>query len=337
MMFKSARFRIAVWFVIAILFISLLFSFVFYRAVARDLNSRYADIEIKIKNNIRGLEKVPPVLKTMLRNDLRFAKQRVIFILLLANGGIFLMSIFIGYFLAGRALYPIEEMVSEQDRFISDASHELRTPLTVIKTATEVALRDSSMSAKEARKILKDNLNDLAELEMLTERLLHLSRYNKGKKALKFEKLDLGAVAAKIFKKVKPLADTKNLEFNLKTETAFINADKISIEEMMLILIDNAIKYTAEKGIIFLEVLKEGRHATFKVTDTGPGISSHDLPYIFDRFYRADSSRARQGAKGFGLGLSVADKIAKLHGGNIKVDSSPKKGSVFKVILPLAR
>ena len=105
---------------------------------------------------------------------------------------------------------------------------------------------------------------------------------------------------------------------------------------MILILLDNAIKYTPENGSVALEVLKEGRSALVKVTDTGTGINSHDLPYIFNRFYSADSSRTKKKSKGFGLGLALAEKIAKLHNGSINVESWPGKGSVFKVSIPLA-
>jgi len=336
-MFRSARFKIAIWFVLAIVFISLLFSFVFYRAVARDLNARYAGIELKIKNNIRNLERIPPVLKTLLRNDLRVAKQRIIFIILFANGGIFFLSLLIGYFIAGRALKPIEEMVEEQNRFISDASHELRTPLSVIKTATEVALRDKELSTNDARRILEDNLKDLENLETLTERLLRLSQYQKDLKVLKFEIFDLGQIAKDIYRKIIPVAQKKMIDLKLEADSAYIRGDKISIEELILVLLDNAIKYTPEKGIVTLSVANVGRFAVIKVADSGAGINRKDLPHIFDRFYRAEESRSKQKEPGFGLGLSVAKKIAGIHNGTISAISSTGKGSTFKVVLPCVK
>jgi len=247
-MFRSARFKITVWYVIAIMIISLTFSLVIYRSIVQDLNQRYVNIENQIKSNFRDLEKIPPVLQNMLRNDLRVARQRVYFMLLFANGGIFILSLLVGYFLAGRTLRPIEEMVEEQNRFISDASHELRTPLTALKTSTEVALRDKNMSAEEARKILEENLEDIGSLEMLSEHLLHLAQYQRGRRVLDLKKINLAESAGRVYKKTSAVAENKSITFEIEARDAWINADAISIEELILILLDNAFKYTPRGG-----------------------------------------------------------------------------------------
>lgn len=335
-MFKSARFKITVWYVLAIMLISLTFSFVIYRTIANDLNHRYINIENQIRSNFKNLEKIPPVLQNMLQNDLIVAKQRVYFMLLFANGGIFIISMLVGYFLAGRTLKPIEEMVEEQNRFISDASHELRTPLAALKTSTEVALRDRKMSATEARRILEENLEDIGSLEMLSEHLLHLAQYQRGRRVLEFEKIDLGKVARRVYKKIMAIADKKNITIKLDIKDAWINADIISIEELILILMDNALKYTPEKGNISLRVAPEGRNALMEVKDSGEGIGQRDIHHIFDRFYRADRSRSKSRVSGFGLGLPVAKRIVELHHGSIKVISMIDQGSTFTVRLPLA-
>jgi len=334
-MFRSARFKITVWYVIAIMVISLAFSLVIYRSIAQDLNQRYINIENQIRSNFKNLEKIPPVLKNMLQNDLRVAKQRVYFMLLFANGGIFILSILVGYFLAGRTLRPIEEMVEEQNRFISDASHELRTPLAALKTSTEVALRDRDMSAAEARRILEENLEDIGSLEMLSEHLLHLAQYQRGRRVLDFKKINLAEAAERAYKKIAAVAKKKNITFDLEVRDAWINADIISIDELVLILLDNALKYTPEGGKVSLKAAPEGRHALLEVTDSGEGISPRDQNHIFDRFYRADRSRSKNRVSGFGLGLPVAKKITALHHGSIKVDSRIGQGSTFTVRIPL--
>jgi len=335
-MFKSARFKITVWYVIAIMMISLTFSFVIYRTIATDLNQRYINIENQIRSNVKNLEKIPPVLRVLLQNDLRTSKQRVYFMLIFANGSIFIISLLVGYFLAGRTLRPIEEMVEEQNRFISDASHELRTPLAVLKTSTEVALRDRKMSALEARQILEENLEDIISLEMLSEHLLHLSQYQKGRKVLEFEKVNIGESAERIHKKIQAVADKKKIDLELEVNDIYINADRISIEELILILMDNALKYTPREGRVTLSVISEGRNAVIKVSDSGEGINRQDIPHIFDRFYRADRSRSRSRMSGFGLGLPVARRIVELHHGSMNVSSIPGSGSTFTIRLLLA-
>jgi len=335
-MFRSARFKITVWYVLAIMLISLTFSLVIYRAVANDLNQRYVNIENQIKSNFKNLEKIPPVLKNMLQNDLRVAKQRVYFMLLFANGGILVISMLVGYFLAGRTLRPIEEMVEEQNRFISDASHELRTPLAALKTSTEVALRDRKMSAAQARNILEENLEDIGSLEMLSEHLLHLAQYQRGRRVLEFEKMDLAEAARRVHKKITAVADKKNIKIGLDIESVHINADVISMEELIMILLDNALKYTPQKGNITMKVASEGRNSVLSVTDSGEGISQRDIQHIFDRFYRADRSRSKSRVSGFGLGLPVAKKIVELHHGTIRVSSRIGQGSTFTVRIPQA-
>ena len=136
-------------------------------------------------------------------------------------------------------------------------------------------------------------------------------------------------------KKILALAEKKGIKLQLSTEDAIINADIISIEELIFILMDNALKYTPDKGIVSLSVAREGRNAVMKVADSGEGISHRDINHIFDRFFRADRSRSKNRISGFGLGLPVAKRIVELHHGAIRVSSKIGKGSTFYVRLPL--
>lgn len=334
-MFKSARIKITAWYLLAILVISFVFSIAIYRTISSDLTARYVNIENYIKSNVRDMEKIPPILKDILQNDLQTAKQRVIIMLLFANGAIIIISAFVGYFLAGRTLRPIEEMVEEQNRFIADASHELRTPLAALKTSTEVALREKKISGAEARKILEENLEDIGSLELLSERLLHLSQYQKGEKVLAFERMSLGKSMNVSYKKILPLARKKNIKVNIEVNDNYIEADRVSIEEIILILLDNAVKYTPDGGKVSISSQIEGRNAIIKVIDSGPGIDPMDIPRIFDRFYRADHSRSKIKVSGFGLGLPIVKRVVELHHGSVSVSSKIGSGSTFIVRLPV--
>jgi signal transduction histidine kinase len=333
-MFRSARIKITAWYLLAILIISFIFSIAIYRTVASDLDARYSNIENYIKINIKGMEKVPPVLRNILQNDLRTAKQRVVLMLLFANGAILIIAAFVGYFLAGRTLRPIEEMVEEQNRFITDASHELRTPLAALKTSTEVALREKKISSTEARKILEENLEDIGSLELLSERLLHLAQYQKGERELAFERINLGKAINTSYKKILPLAKKKDILVDIDVRDNFIVADRVSIEEIILILLDNAVKYTPDGGKVSINSMIEGRNAIIKVIDSGPGISQKDISRIFDRFYRADHSRSKVNVSGFGLGLPIVKRVVELHHGSVYVSSKIGSGSIFTVRLP---
>lgn len=335
-MFRSARIKITAWYLLAILVISFIFSIAIYRTVSMDLNARYVNIETYIKSNIKGMEKVPPVLQRMLQNDLRTAKQRVVIMLLFANGAIIIISALVGYFLAGRTLRPIEEMVEEQNRFISDASHELRTPLAALKTSTEVALREKKISGADARNILEENLEDIGSLELLSERLLHLSQYQKGERVLAFERIDLGKTINTSYKKILPLARKKNIMIDIDVRENYIEADRVSIEEIILILLDNAVKYTPDGGKVSISSRVDGRNAIIKVIDSGPGIGPKDIPRIFDRFYRVDHSRSKVKVSGFGLGLPIVKRVVELHHGSVSVSSKIGSGSTFIVRLPAA-
>jgi signal transduction histidine kinase len=333
--FKSARIKITAWYLLAILVISFVFSIAIYRTVSSDLNARYVNIENYIRGNVRGMEKVPRVLQEILQNDLRAAKQRVVIMLLFANGAIIIISAFVGYFLAGRTLRPIEEMVEGQNRFIADASHELRTPLAALKTSTEVALREKRISGAEARKILEENLEDIGSLELLSERLLHLAQYQKGERVLAYEKINLGKAINTSYKKILPLARKKNIGIDIDAQDNYLEADRGSIEEIILILLDNAVKYTPDGGKVSISSRIEGRNAIIKVTDSGPGISSRDIPRIFDRFYRVDHSRSKIKIAGFGLGLPIVKRVVELHNGTVSVSSKVGQGSTFIVRLPV--
>jgi signal transduction histidine kinase len=335
-MFKSARIKITAWYLLAILVISFAFSIAIYRTVSSDLNARYVNIENYIRGNVRGMEKVPPVLKEILQNDLRAAKQRVVIMLLFANGAIIIISAFVGYFLAGRTLRPIEEMVEGQNRFIADASHELRTPLAALKTSTEVALREKKISGAEARKILEENLEDIGSLELLSERLLHLAQYQKGERVLAYERINLGKAINTSYKKILPLARKKNIDIDIDVQNNYLEADRGSIEEIILILLDNAVKYTPDGGKVSISSRIEGRNAIIKVIDSGPGISPRDIQRIFDRFYRADNSRSKIKVAGFGLGLPIVKRVVELHNGTVSVSSKVGQGSTFIVRFPVA-
>ncbi|MFW6110204.1 MAG: sensor histidine kinase [Patescibacteria group bacterium] len=350
-LFNSARIKLTLLYLLISILISSFFSILIYRVVSKELEQclhqgavlqRAHELGIKVPRHLpKRLQDIDPQLSTeeicpKCGKALSTAKQAFLIRLGVFNIFIWSFSAGAGYFLAGKALEPLKHSMKEQKRFVADASHELRTPLTAIKTSIEVALRDKNTSPQELRDVLSNNLKDLAELEKLTESLLKLSQYIEKGRDLEFEKVNLRNVVEPVVEKFKPVAKEKNIELNINVDKIIVKGSRESLEEMFSIFIDNALKYTNPEGVINITAKARKDTAQIKFSDTGIGISKEDLPHIFDRFYRTDSSRSKQDATGFGLGLSVAEKIIELHNGSVKVESTPKEGTTFVIRLPLS-
>lgn len=334
-LFRSARIKLTLWYLLIIMLISLFFSMIIYRSVTSELERRFSSVEQGMHQQMMRFHFRGPSQFPFLQEHLDAAKRRVFIILLYTNGLILVLAGAAGYFLAGKTLEPIEEAMKEQERFVSDASHELRTPLTALKTSMEVALREKRLSTKEAKKILEEGLEEVENLETLTSSLLNLAQTSQMENQLSFSPVSLSEIADSAWQKVKNLADQKKINLRKNLTQVILKSDRESLEKLILILLDNAIKYTPSGGEVELEVGKDSRNAFIRVSDTGIGIPEEELSRIFDRFYRVEPSRSKVEAQGYGLGLSIAQKIVEKHKGKIEVKSRLNEGTVFTVYLPL--
>ena len=305
-MFHKARIKLTLYYLAVIMIVSLFFSGIIYRSLTFELNR----IE-----NLQRIRRPNPVF-IIDPEIVRETKSRIFFSLVSINVAIFGISGVLGYFLAGKTLDPISKMVEEQKEFIGNASHELRTPLSSLKTQIEVSLRDKSLKISDAKEILKSALEDVNKMTKLANYLLELNKYQNNKNISNFKKVDLAEIVKNVV--------GKNKKVKLSLEKAVIKADRDSVSEMISILIDNALKYSNNK-LVEIKVKKKG---ILIVEDKGIGISSEDLPHIFDRFYRSDKARSKDG---YGLGLSIAKQIANNHKAKINVDSKIGVGTTFKV------
>ena len=226
-------------------------------------------------------------------------------------------------------------MLEEQKRFIGDASHELRTPLTALKSMLEVSLRDKKITLPEAKSIISDSLEETDKLTSLSNSLLELARLNGDTKKLVREKLLVKDLVADSFKQITLRAQAKNISITSRTNSTQVFGNREKLVETLIILLDNALKYSPSGSQINISAQTIKNTALIKVSDHGAGISSSDLPHIFERFYRADIARSKNNKDGFGLGLSIAQKIIEEHKGKIEVKSKLGQGSEFKVTLPL--
>jgi len=264
-------------------------------------------------------------------------RHRIIFTLLLIDSGILVVSGGLGYFLAGRTLKPIQTMVDEQNRFISDASHELKTPLTSLKVGMEVFLRDKKPKLADAKSVISESLTEIGRLQSLSESLLQLTQYQKTNSQIKFSRVSTAEFISSAIKKLEPLAKSRQITINPSGENLIVNGNLYALTDLLVILLDNALKYSHPDSSIGIRTKRSDRYVSVFVTDHGLGIPKNDLPRIFDRFYRADTARGKEEAGGYGLGLSIAKKIVESHKGTISAKSIPGSGSTFTVKLPLTK
>jgi len=330
--FNKTRLKLTAWYLLIIMLISISFSVVIYKGLESEVE-RFARIHrMRIERQVLLM---PPPLSPADLDLIKESKQRIILILAVINGVIFVISGALGYVLAGKTLKPIQEMVDEQNRFISDASHELRTPLTSLKTAMEVNLRDKNLTLLNAKKLISESVNEVDKLQLFSEELLQLSQYQTPNGTIPFEVISVTEAIKKAVHKMLPVAKQKQIEIKEKVGEYEIKGSAFGITDVFVILLDNAIKYSPRESTITVETRKTGNSVFISVTDEGMGIEAKDLPHIFDRFYRADYARSRTGTGGYGLGLSIAKKIVDAHHGSIHVESKRNTGSVFTVSLPL--
>ena len=233
-------------------------------------------------------------------------------------------------------LERLESAFRRITQFTADASHELRTPVAVMRTRTELSLR-KARSADEYRETIRQVHDDLEQTSDLIEQLMYLARTDCGAEILQFAPTDVAEVLREACQQGSALAEAKQIEFRaqIPRQPIGIFGDSSSLRRLFLILIDNAVKYTALNGSVDVSLREGEGFAVVEVRDTGIGIAESDLPNVFERFYRADKARNRESG-GVGLGLSIGRWIAEAHAGIIEVESSLGVGSVFRVRLPLA-
>lgn len=332
-MFRSAVWRLTGWYLVIIMAISLIASGAIYAMATRqaELGLREQSSQLRIFR--------PTVLfgndyESMRMRQLDKIEQGLQANLLMFNLLILIFGGGASYLLARRTLRPLEEAMEAQGRFTSDASHELRTPLTVMKSELEVALRSKSLSVVEAKELLQSNLEEVLRLEMLSGNLLKLSRYQAGEEPIVLCPVEASKVVTVAIDRVQAQAKAKQIKIKTVLAAVSVKADEQSLTELMVILLENAIKYSPTKTTVTVSAKAVKDRVELAVKDEGPGISAEDAPHIFERFYRADSSRSKNQAEGYGLGLALAEQIAQLHGSSIHMKSVLGKGAEFSVSLP---
>ena len=221
--------------------------------------------------------------------------------------------------------------------FTANVSHELRTPLAAIKAFAETLHEGAAEDPEHRAEFIQEIESNADRMTRLVDDLLTLSTLDSKARSRALESVDLMRVAAEVTATLKPLASRKELGLRLEPfhDIPPVRGDRGQLKQVLTNLLDNAVKYTPEKGLVRVSASCAESRVTVSVQDTGPGIPAEDLPRIFERFYRVDKARSRE-LGGTGLGLAIVKHIVEAHGGSVAVESRPGAGSTFRFTLPAA-
>ncbi|MFC7678862.1 sensor histidine kinase [Paenibacillus sp. GCM10028914] len=239
---------------------------------------------------------------------------------------------FVSQYFAGRSIIPVKEAFDKQKQFIADASHELKTPLTIINTNADVLLSSGDIDHSQS-KWLHYIKSEAERMTRLTNDLLYLTEMDDSRTSMIFSEFNLSEAVETIILTMEAVIFEKNVTLHYDIEPHLtVKGNSEQIKQVVMILLDNAVKYTNPKGSVTLSLKKQRSDVVLSVTNTGEGIAAEHLPRIFDRFYRTDASRARKQG-GYGLGLAIAKSIIKQHKGNIYAKSVVGESTTFYVHL----
>ena len=264
------------------------------------------------------------------------ARNAIIQVYIICALFLFISSIFASYFLSRRSMKPIVRALEKQTAFVSDASHELRTPLSIIQSKIENVLTHPEKTVYDVSEDLAISLKELSRLTKLTSDLLMLARSDHETVTLNLELAHLDELIVQSVEPFSELAIIHNKTFHIQTESIQARVDKNKFNQILIILLDNALLYTKEGDQIDVVLSQTNSDILVQVKDTGIGISEESKLHIFERFYRADQAR-NSDISGNGLGLSIAKALVKLHKGKIWVEDNQPQGTVMIFTIPKSK
>jgi two-component system sensor histidine kinase CiaH len=257
--------------------------------------------------------------------------------LMVADGILVILSVVFSYLLSSITLRPVRKTLEDQEVFAQEVSHELRTPLGVMSLELEALKRsDVRMAARHAQSFqhLESEIKRMGKL--VGDMLVLVRPYDKNKSPKIVETFDITAAGQTAFSRMRKVAEAKHITYSFVSNSKEkVRGHRDDIEQVIGILLDNALKYTDTGGSVAFNIDKEGKEIVLQISDNGRGIAKKDLPHVFDRFYRADGHKIGQESEGLGLGLAIAQKRIAFHNGRIAVHSDLKKGTTVRVYIPL--
>lgn len=297
-------------------------------------NTIYNFISLTFEVNSNFTSEVKYCKLLIMNNGEIGIKNNIISIYMIVSSVLVILGMVASIILSKRTIKPISENMQKQVQFVSDASHELRTPLSIVQSKLENILTKTNSSVYEVSEDIAISLKEVSRLNKLTTDLLTLTRSDNGVSVYNFDTYDISEVLKDTILVFKEISLLDNKEFNYNIESIIFSFDREKIIQLLVILLDNALKYTTNGESINVIIKKEGQDCIIKVSDTGIGIDDKSKKRVFERFYREDKARSRK-TGGNGLGLAIGKNIVMIHNGKITVNDFKPKGTVFEVRIPL--
>lgn len=341
-MFRSARLKLTLFYLATLLVFSLTLTTGVRMFAEYELNQAIAVQRGEFRELARsGLDLLVPhperTFNSAQELQAELARQHLNQNLILLNLGALVIGGLVSYWFAGRTLKPIAAAHEAQARFVADASHELRTPLANIRAENEVFLRQKEFDADDTRELIKSNLEEVQRLEHLSRDLLALTQY--GQTELAMSAVPVKSLIDDALSQTGKLLKSKGVSVEQRVADANIQGNHESLVRLLIILLDNAVKYGARPGTIYICGARHGMQYVLTIRDEGPGIAAKDLPHIFDRLYRGDPARTQLAGvtSGYGLGLALAKEIVQANNASIKAYNDKAGGAVFSVQCAVAK
>ena len=246
----------------------------------------------------------------------------------------FLAFLLLSFLLSNWALQPVQNAWDQQKQFVADASHELKTPLTVILADSDILLTHANDTIDQQKKWIHNIQSEAQRMKKLVESLLFLAKSDANRLPVEFQNINFSDIVWNCILPFESIAYEHGIHLHSEIENdVMVYGNEAQLKQVMMIFLDNAVKYTPVKGRIFVQLKRNSDKIICKIHNTGTYISKEEQAHIFERFYRCDKARVHEG--GYGLGLPIAKSIIDAHHGQVQIESNEVEGSCFQCILPL--
>jgi signal transduction histidine kinase len=321
--FQEARLKLTGWYFLSFSILILLFTGLTLQAK----ESSFIRVHTTVNSTVSEPQALEQFQQSYDEFNRRFKERLLMFDLV-----VLVIGVFLSYWLSGKTLQPIQVMLKDQEAFAADISHELRTPLTIMQAEMEAYERTGG--SKNPRQVINSLRDEVMRMTHLIDGLLLLVRQNSLQLRKSFSPVALDELVEKAVTSLSPIAKHKRISFEVRIdESPMIQGNPHQLLQVLLILMDNAVKYSDSGKTVQISVEADKSAGMITITDEGYGISAEDLEQIFSRYYRATKGKAMR-QKGTGLGLYIALKIIDLHHGSIRVKSKLNQGSTFSLRFP---
>lgn len=327
----SPRIHMTLWYVAIVSVVAVIFAGFIYQVTIANIMRHSMVLQSRMRASFNRPH-LPKELLERIAEDQDEVEHLLLLRLTLITGAIIAAAAVASYHLAGKSLKPLEEAITLQKQFVTDTSHELKTPIAALRTHLEVALKEKKISQKEYKVALTEALATVIDMQEMVHKMLQSSQLSEH--VFTKRQVSVNTILKKVIARIQKTYYSKEITYDIDVAPVELLIDPRHLEQLLTIVIENAAKYCRQNGRVLISLIQQKKSIQLKITDDGDGIAKKDLKYVFNRFYRADASRARNKKHGQGLGLSIAKNLLKVYGGEITIDSREGSGTEVSITFP---